>query len=803
MRPVWERDSLLSHAWTPPASPAGDALPHESARGHVEGSALYTDDLRRLDGLLHLWPLLSPHARAKILTLDTQEAMAVPGVHAVISGHSVPGENRISHGEKTPLLPVDEVEYCGQPVAWVAAQTPEAAREAASRIRIEYEPLPPVLTIEEALAAGSFLTPPVTICRGRPQDLLEAVEHVISGEFVIGGQDHFYLETQTAWAIPEDDDHLLIYSSTQHPAETQERVAAVLGLPWHRVTVKCVRMGGAFGGKESQASPFAAICALAAWQTKRPCRLRLSRDHDMVITGKRHPFLARYQIGFDARGVVQAFVVTLFADGGYCLDLSAAVLSRALLHVDNAYYIPHLSVTGRVVKTNKASNTAFRGFGGPQGMLVIEDALARVARYLGLPPEEVRARNFYRGDGESNTTHYGQEIRGNRIQRVWQEAKSSSRFEERRGEIQRWNRAHAHRKRGIAITPVKFGIAFTQKTLNQAGALVHIFRDGSVQVNHGGAEMGQGIHTKMRQVAAAVLGIPLDQVRVMPTSTDKVPNTSPSAASSTADLNGEAVRLACQTLRERLALVAAPLMGVRTWQEVAFAGGMLYDVQHPDRRLPFTQAVQAAYEARVSLSATGHYSTPGLHFDPAKGHGRPFHYFAFGAAVAEVEVDGFTGAFGLRRVDIVHDAGASLNPLIDTGQVEGGFVQGMGWLTSEELVWNDAGELLTHAPSTYKIPAITDVPASFHVRLLPQAAQPGVVFGSKAVGEPPLMLAFSVREAIRDAVANFALDPSRAVITLASPATPARILQAIQEVRHQDLARAPKEALHPREPQGA
>jgi len=502
-----------------------------------------------------------------------------------------------------------------------------------------------------------------------------------------------------------------------------------------------------------------------------------------VITGKRHPFLARYRIGFDRRGIVGAFVVELFADGGYSLDLSAAVMSRALLHIDNAYYVPNLRVTGRVVKTHKASNTAFRGFGGPQGMLVIEDALARIARYLGLPPERVRERNFYRGSGQTNTTHYGQEVKGNRIQRVWQEAIDSSRFGERKEEIRRWNASHPHRKRGIAVTPVKFGIAFTQTALNQAGALVHVYRDGSVQVNHGGTEMGQGIHTKMRQIAADVLGIPLERVRVMPTSTDKVPNTSPSAASSTADLNGEAVRRACEVLKERIAAAAAPLMGLSCGQGIVFAGGMLHSAHDPGRRLPFAEAVRAAYEARVSLSATGYYSTPGLYFDSRTGQGRPFHYFVFGAAVAEVEVDGFTGEFRLRRVDIVHDAGASLNPLIDAGQVEGGFVQGMGWLTGEELVWSREGELLTHAPSTYKIPAITDVPTAFHLRLLPQAAEPGVAYGSKAVGEPPFMLAFSVREAIRDAVANFALDPSRTSVHLPSPATPAWILKAIQEAK--------------------
>jgi xanthine dehydrogenase large subunit len=544
-------------------------------------------------------------------------------------------------------------------------------------------------------------------------------------------------------------------SSTQHPSETQEVVARVLGLPSHSVTVQCLRMGGAFGGKEVQANPWAAIAALGAWKTKRPVRVRLPRALDMALTGKRHPFLARFSAGFEGDGRLRAVQVELYSDGGWSLDLSDPVMWRALFHCDNAYLIPALDASGYVCKTHKTSQTAFRGFGGPQGMIVIEDILDRIARTLGLRPDAVRERNFYR---EGDRTHYTQLVKdASRIQRIWDELKASSDYENRLAEIERFNAAHEFTKRGIAITPVKFGISFTATFFNQAGALVLVYRDGSVQVNHGGAEMGQGLHTKIRQIAADALGVPAETIRVMPTRTDKVPNTSATAASAGADLNGAAVADACRQIRERLAPIAEEMPGAE-----------------------FAAIVETAYKRRISLFAQGYYRTPEIHFDAQTATGKPFHYYAYAAAVSEVEVDGFTGDSRVLRVDILEDAGDSLSPLIDRGQIEGGFVQGLGWLTIEELVWDAQGRLATAGASTYKLPSWSEMPPVFHVAFLQRAAEPGVIMGSKAVGEPPLMLAFSVREAIRAAIAAFG--PGK-VVTLDSPATPERVYWAIQEAR--------------------
>jgi xanthine dehydrogenase molybdopterin binding subunit len=551
-------------------------------------------------------------------------------------------------------------------------------------------------------------------------------------------------------------------------------------------------MGGGFGGKETQGNTPAAIVALAALKTGRPVRVQFDRDLDMVLTGKRHPFYAKFEVGFTHDGVIRALSVDLVSDGGWSLDLSQPVLDRALFHLDNAYYLPALRVTGRIAKTNVASNTAFRGFGGPQGMLVIEEIIDRVARATGLRPEIVRERNLYHGTGETNTTHYGADIGDNRIQQAWQLVQQQAKFLERRKEIAAWNQQQSRVKRGLAVTPVKFGISFTLTHYNQAGALVHIYQDGTVQVNHGGTEMGQGLHTKILGVAMRELGLPASAIRLMPTRTDKVPNTSATAASAGADLNGAAVRNACTTLRERLAPVAAKLLGgvaglveagpgsatPATTDVVVFEHGEVFLRERPAARVPFAKVAAAAYAARVSLSTTGFYATPGIHWNWATVSGRPFAYYACGAAVAEVEVDGYTGMSRVRRVDIVHDVGDSLNPGVDRGQIEGGFVQGMGWLTSEELKWDATGRLLTHSASTYQIPAISDAPMEFNITLLPNAANDKAVHGSKAVGEPPLMLAFSVREAIRDAVANFGKPGGQ--VPLASPATGEAVWRAIQ-----------------------
>ena len=729
-------------------------VPHESARGHVTGEALYTDDLlSRFPGVLHAWPVLAPHAHAMVLKMDTSPALNVPGVIAVLTSEDVPGEgdsgpNR--HDE--PLFP-SEVMFHHQPVAWVLAETFEAAQIAAQRVIAGYDPLPAILTIEQAIEARSFLSGPQRLARG-DTSVIESSALRFSGELFIGGQEHFYLETQCALAFLDESGGIAVESSTQHPAETQEIVARVLGIARHQVTVGCLRMGGAFGGKEVQANAWAAIAALGAWKTKRPVRVRLTRALDMALTGKRHPFLARYEAGFSRDGRIEGVRIQLYSDGGWSLDLSEPIMWRALFHCDNAYFLPAAELTGYVCRTHKTSQTAFRGFGGPQGMLVIEEILDRAARRLSLAPETVRERNFYR-DGD--TTHYGQTVKdAARIATIWKQLRQTSDFAGRREQIDRFNAQHPDTKRGLAITPVKFGISFTAAFFNQAGALVLIYRDGSVQVNHGGTEMGQGLHTKIRQIAAEILGVDLDAIRVMPTRTDKIPNTSATAASASADLNGAAVADACRQLRERL-------------DRIPNASS-----------LSFRERCEAAYRDRVPLFANGFYRTPEIHFDYASGHGKPFHYFAYAAAVSEVELDGFTGEYRLLRADLLEDAGDPLSPWIDRGQIEGGFLQGVGWLTIEELLWDREGRVATAGASTYKLPSWSEMPDVFEVNFLERAAEPGVVFGSKAVGEPPLMLAISVREAIRDAIAAFG---GGGPVDLASPATPERVFFAIRRVQ--------------------
>ena len=702
----------------------------------------------------------------------------------------VPGENDVGAVRKDEVLLADkEVFFHGQLIALVVGESLEACRLAAAQVVVEYEVMTPLLTLREAIAAESFHTTPHRIRRGEAEVALgegrkaEAGDGgMLRGEFAFGGQEHFYLEGQVAWAEPGDDGSMFVQSSTQHPSEIQAIVAHVLHVPKHQVVVQSPRMGGGFGGKETQGNTWAALAALAAHHTGRPARVRLNRDQDMILTGKRHPFLARYEVGFAEDGVLRALKVELFSDAGWSLDLSTAITDRALFHLDNAYYIPNVEFSGRAVKTNIVSNTAFRGFGGPQGMLVIEEIIDRVARHLGLPPEAVRERNFYHGSGETNTTHYGQEIGDNRLLRVWGELKASSEFGRRREEIAAWNAGSTGAKRGLAMTPVKFGISFTLSHLNQAGAHVLIYQDGSVQVNHGGTEMGQGLYTKMLAVAARELGVPYAQVRVMQTRTDQVPNTSPTAASSGSDLNGQAVKAACVILRERLAPVAADLLGepMEEAAKLVFTDGFVFHPAREGRKIAFGEVTMKAYLARVSLATTGYYATPGIKYDHGSGRGTPFFYFVCGAAVAEVEVDGYTGAQRVRRVDILHDVGRSINPGVDRGQIEGAFTQGMGWLTCEELRWDTTGKLLTHAPSTYKIPAFGDTPVDWRVALLTDAAEEKVIHGSKAVGEPPLMLAISVREAIRDAVGAFR---PGGVVELPSPATGEAIYLSVQRER--------------------
>jgi xanthine dehydrogenase large subunit len=774
-------DLLVS---TPPTHP--EAWPHESGHKHVAGTARYVDDLAAGQRALDAWPVCSPHARARILHKDAEAARRVPGVVAILFASDIPGGNQVGAVRPDePLLAEDEVFYHGQMVAIVVGASPEVCREAASLVQVEYEPLIPVLGLREAIAKGSFHTDGNHLRRGDLAAALANAPRRLSGELEIGGQDHFYLETHAALAEPGEDGTVRVVSSTQHPSEVQLLVAKLLAVPAKSVVVECPRMGGAFGGKETQGVLTAGLTAVAARITGQPVRMRFNRDQDMIITGKRHPFLARFAVGFDDEGLIQGVRVALVSDGGWALDLSTAVTDRALFHLDNAYYLPAVEFSGQVARTNVASNTAFRGFGGPQGMVVIEEVMDRVARAVQLPPELVRQRNLYRGDGPSRTTHYGQVLDDDRVERVWHELIARSGFAERRRQLADWNAEHLHRKRGLAITPVKFGISFTVTHLNQAGALVLIYQDGTVQVNHGGTEMGQGIHTNILAIASKELGITPDRVRIMVTSTEKVPNTSATAASSGTDLNGAAVRQACGELRARLLGVACHALSERAKRVVAaddleMKANGVHARMDPSLSLPFKVVVQLACQARISLSATGFYKTPGIHWDWVQGRGKPFHYFGIGAAVTEVEIDGRSGVHQLLRVDILHDVGDSINPAVNRGQIEGGFVQGAGWLTTEQVAWDPAGRLLTHSPDTYKIPAFGDVPREFRVSFLSEATQTNNVYGSKAVGEPPLMLALSVREAIRDAVAAFGRQPDQ--VDLALPATAEAIYWAIQRV---------------------
>jgi xanthine dehydrogenase large subunit len=774
----------MSALATRPESPVvGVSMQHEAADLHVTGLALYTDDLvNRHVGVLHAYPVQATHTHAHVTSLRTEPALEVPGVVRVLTAADVPGVNDAGVKHDEPLFP-SEVCYRGHAVCWVLGETLEAARIGAGEVEVEYAPLPSLVTVTEAIAAESFQGARPTVRRGEPEAQWDTCAHVFEGEFEFAGQEHFYLETNAALAHVDENGQVFVQSSTQHPSETQEIIAHVLGRGSHEVTVQCLRMGGGFGGKEMQPHGYAAIAALGATLTGRPVRLRLTRTQDITMTGKRHGFHAVWKVGFDGDGKLRALAATLTADGGWSLDLSEPVQARALCHIDNAYWVPHIEVHGRIAKTNKTSQTAFRGFGGPQGMIVMEDILGRCAPLLGLSARELRRRNFYQA---GHTTPYGQPVRHpERIERVWSQVTESGDVDRRLAGIAAFNAAHEHKKRALAITPVKFGISFNLTAFNQAGALVHVYKDGTVLINHGGTEMGQGLHTKMLQVAATALGVPLSVVRLAPTRTDKVPNTSATAASSGADLNGGAVKNACEQIRARLADVAAGELGVHP-DDVRFVDGIVTGLADKDKNLTFAEVVHLAYYRRVQLSAAGFYRTAGLHWDAKNMHGEPFKYFAYGAAASEVEVDGFTGAYRLRRVDIVHDVGDSLSPLVDLGQVEGGFVQGAGWLTLEDLRWDtgdgpNRGRLSTQAASTYKLPSFSEMPTEFRVTLLEKAAEDGAVYGSKAVGEPPLMLAFSVREALREAVAAFG--PEGHSVDLGCPSTPEAVFWAVEAAR--------------------
>lgn len=759
----------------PPAPTVGTTQPHDAARRHVRGTAPYIDDLPEPTGLLHAAVGLSRHAHGRLTALDLAKVRAYPGVVAVLSAEDIPGENNVGPVLKDdPILVESLIEFHGQALFAVAADSLLAARRAARLDVAEVEPLPALLTIDDAMAAQSFILKPERMARGDAAAAIAGAARRLSGTLDMGGQDHFYLEGQISLAIPTEEGGVLVYCSTQHPSEVQHLVAHALGIPDALVTVEVRRLGGGFGGKETQAAQFAALAAIFALKTGRPVKLRLDRDDDMVMTGKRHDFRVRYEVGFDAEGRIEGLTVELASRCGYSADLSGAINDRAMFHIDNCYYLPHVAVDSYRLKTNTVSNTAFRGFGGPQGMLAIEAVMDDIARTLGRDALDVRRINLY-GPGR-DIAPYGQTVDDGIAPRLMARLSESAAYTARRAEVADFNAHNRYVKRGLALTPVKFGISFTTTFLNQAGALIHVYTDGSVQVNHGGIEMGQGLYQKIRQVVADCFGIGLEKVLATATTTGKVPNTSATAASSGADMNGKAAEAAALTIRARLAAFAAQKYGIAE-TDIRFSGGQ---VQAGETRLAFADLVRAAYLARISLSSTGFYATPKIHFDRETFSGRPFLYYAYGAAVAEVEIDCLTGENRLVRADILHDCGASLNPALDKGQIEGGFIQGMGWLTMEELVWDAQGRLRTHAPSTYKIPACSDVPEAFTVDLWDEPNREDTIHRSKAVGEPPLMLANAVFFALRDAVAATATAPGP--VPLNAPATPERVLAAIMAV---------------------
>ncbi|HAX18946.1 MAG TPA: xanthine dehydrogenase molybdopterin binding subunit [Hydrogenophaga sp.] len=750
---------------------AGQSRFHESARAQVAGTATYIDDIPEVRGTLHAAPVCSPVAHGILRKLDASAALALPGVRAVIDAGDIPGDTTLAafaHDE--PVFALDTVMFTGQVIALVVADDVMTARRAARLVKLDIEPLPAVLNVHEAHALESYVLPPVQVSRGDAGAALKRAPHQLEGRFEVGGQEHFYLEGQIAYVLPLEQNQWWVYTSTQHPGEVQHWVSHALGIANNAVTVECRRMGGGFGGKETQAGHLAVWAAIAANQLKCPVKLRLDRDDDFMITGKRHPFAYHYRVGFDDSGLLCGLELEMLVNCGFSADLSGPVADRAIFHADNAYFLEDVAVTSYRCKTNTQSHTAFRGFGGPQGVIVIERILSDIARALDLDPLDVRLRNLY-GIEDRNVTHYQMQVEDNILEPLMSQLALSSGYRERREQIAAWNASSPVIKKGLALTPVKFGISFTATLFNQAGALVHVYTDGSVQVNHGGTEMGQGLNTKVAQIVADELGVPFERVLATASDTSKVPNASATAASSGTDLNGRAAQFAARHVRDNLAAFVAGLDGVGAGA-VRFEGGQVI-TEKTTRR--WEDVVGAAYANRIQLWSDGFYRTPKIHYDKATLTGRPFYYFAYGAAVSEVAIDTLTGEYRVLKVDILHDVGHSINPAIDIGQIEGGFIQGMGWLTTEQLVWNGKGYLQTHAPSTYKIPATGDVPAHFKVELWPEANREDNVHGSKAVGEPPFMLAISVYEALRDAVAQAGGDP----LLVNAPATAEEVLRAV------------------------
>lgn len=756
----------------------GRSVKHDSAQKHVCGEAQYIDDRLEFPNQLHVYARLSDRAHAKIIHVDTSPCYAIDGVRLVITHHDIPGLKDIGPllpGD--PLLAIDTVEFVGQPILAVAACDLDTARTAAMAAIIEYEDLEPVLDVVEALRKKHFVLDSHTHRRGDSANALAHAEHRLQGTLHIGGQEHFYLETQISSVMPSEDGGMIVYCSTQNPTEVQKLVAEVLDVSMNKVVVDMRRMGGGFGGKETQAASPACLCAVVARITGQPAKMRLPRVEDMQMTGKRHPFYVEYDVGFDARGRLQGIQLELAGNCGYSPDLSASIVDRAMFHADNAYYLGDATINGHRCKTNTASNTAYRGFGGPQGMVAIEQVMDHIARHLGLDPLAVRKINYY-GKTERNETHYYQTVEHNLLDEMTADLEASSQYAQRREAIKAFNASSPYLKKGLALTPVKFGISFTASFLNQAGALIHVYTDGSIHLNHGGTEMGQGLNTKVAQVVAEVFQVDISRVQITATNTDKVPNTSPTAASSGTDLNGKAAQNAAEIIKQRLIAFAAATYAVSE-QEVIFHNGQ---VLVGELLLSFETLIQQAYFGQVSLSSTGYYKTPKIFYDRSQARGRPFYYFAFGAACAEVIVDTLTGEYKMLRTDILHDVGASLNPAIDIGQVEGGYIQGAGWLTMEELVWNAKGKLMTNGPASYKIPAVADMPLDLRVTLVENRKNPeDTVFHSKAVGEPPFMLGIAAWCAIKDAVAslaNYRVQPN-----IDAPATPERVLWGCEQMR--------------------
>jgi xanthine dehydrogenase large subunit len=757
-----------------------ESAPHDSAIKQVAGRADYVDDLVEPEGTLHAYLGLSARAHAEILSMDLEAVRAAPGVVGVLTAADIPGENQISsvHQHDEPVFAETTVVFNGQPLFAVIGETRDAARRATKLAKIEYRDLPVIVDVATAMASGGRLvTTPLKLERGDVAAGLANSGHRVKGRVEIGGQEHFYLESQIALAIPGEDDEMLLQVSTQHPTEIQVMVAAVLGIPHAAVTVNMRRMGGGFGGKETQGNLFAVVAAVAARKFNRAVKLRPDRDDDFSVTGKRHDFVVDYDVGYNSDGKIQAVTATYAARGGWSADLTGPVTDRALFHADNAYWYPAVRVNSLPLFTNTVSNTAFRGFGGPQGIIAAERWIEDIAYALGKDPLEIRKANFY-GTTTNNMTPYHQVVEDNIIHRIVDELEESSDYQKRRADILVFNKTSPILKKGIALVPVKFGISFTATWHNQAGALVHVYRDGSIHLSHGGTEMGQGLHIKVAQVLADAFGVPLDRVKITASNTGKVPNTSATAASSGTDLNGMAAWDGARQIKERLIAHAAEKYQLQpsevVWEGAGVRAGAHY--------VGFDDLVMSAYMARVQLSAAGFYKTPKIHWDRTTGRGHPFYYFSYGAAVAEVTIDTLTGEYQFDRADVLEDVGHSLNPAIDIGQVEGGFIQGVGWLTTEELVWDQKGQLRTHAPSTYKIPLASDVPPIFNVRLAEWSVNKEPAIGrSKAVGEPPLVLGYVIVEALSMAVASVA--DYKIAPRLNMPVTPERVLMGVERLR--------------------